>query len=176
MTRQPAHEDNAARAVRLPLDTADPTAVGSQKQEDSMANANTIIQEIETTYRHYIDVFNREDATGFVACYAHPHVMLNGEQGMTAVQTEADHHQVYQNIMAGLRKNEWGRSDIDRLQVFPYSESLVQIVADVTRYKKDGSVLEKLRATYMYRRDGGTWKILTLALIESPFSGPGESR
>ena len=95
---------------------------------------------------------------------------------MTAVQTEADHHQVYQNIMAGLRKNEWGRSDIDRLQVFPYSESLVQIVADVTRYKKDGSVLEKLRATYMYRRDGGTWKILTLALIESPFSGPGESR
>ena len=41
MTRQPAHEDNAARAVRLPLDTADPTAVGSQKQEDSMANAQT---------------------------------------------------------------------------------------------------------------------------------------
>ena len=65
---------------------------------------------------------------------------------------------------------------IDRMQVLPYSESLVQIVADVTRYKKDESVLEKLRATYMYRQAGGTWRIVSLALIEAPFSGPAESR
>jgi hypothetical protein len=83
---------------------------------------------------------------------------------------------VYQNIMAGLRNSDWGRSDIDRMQVLPYAESLAQMVADVTRYKKDGSVLEKLRATYMYRRDAGTWRIVSLALIEAPFSGPGESR
>ncbi len=52
-----AHEDDGARAVRLPLDTADRTAIGSQKQEDGMAEANTIIQEIEAVYHHYIDVF-----------------------------------------------------------------------------------------------------------------------
>lgn len=141
-----------------------------------MSDANTIIQEVESAYNHYIDVFNREDAEGFVACYAHPHAMLSGEQGMTLVQTEADHHQVYQGIMAGLRKSEWGRSGIDRMQVLPYSESLAQMVADVTRYKKDDSVLEKLRATYMYRRDSDTWRIVSLALVEAPFSGPGESR
>ncbi len=138
-----------------------------------MAQANAIIREIETAYHHYIAVFNREDATGFVGCYAHPHVMLSGEQGLSSVQTEADHHTVYHNIMAGLRASEWGRSDIDALQVFPYSESLAQIVADVTRYKRDGSVLEKLRATYMYRRDAEGWKIVSLALVEAPFSGPG---
>ena len=141
-----------------------------------MAKANAISGEIEAAYHHYIEVFNREDAAAFVGCYAHPHVMLSGEQGLSSVQTEADHHQVYQNIMASLRASEWGRSDIDRLQVFPYSESLAQIVADVTRYKRDGSVLEKLRATYMYRRDEESWKIVSLALVEAPFSGPGQSR
>jgi ketosteroid isomerase-like protein len=141
-----------------------------------MAKANAISGEIEAAYHHYIEVFNREDAAAFVGCYAHPHVMLSGEQGLSSVQTEADHHKVYQNIMAGLRASEWGRSDIDRLQVFPYAESLAQIVADVTRYKRDGSVLEKLRATYMYQRDEESWKIVSLALVEAPFSGPGQSR
>ena len=141
-----------------------------------MADTNTITQAIEVAYTHYIEVFNREDAAGFVDCYEHPHVMLSGLQGITPVQTEADHHQVYQTIMQGLRESQWGRSGIDRMQVLPYSESLVQIVADVTRYKKDESVLEKLRATYMYRQAGGIWRIVSLALIEAPFSGPGESR
>ena len=141
-----------------------------------MAEANAIVRDIEAAYHHYIEVFNREDAAAFVACYAHPHVMLSGAQGLTSVETEADHHRVYQTIMDGLRASEWGRSDIDRLQVFPYSASLAQIVADVTRYKRDGAVLEKLRATYMYRRDGESWRIVSLALVEAPFSGPGQSR
>lgn len=141
-----------------------------------MADANTITQEIEAAYRHYIDVFNREDAAGFVACYEHPHAMLSGPQGMTLVKTEADHEKVYQSIMVSLRESQWARSGIDRMQVFPYSESLAQIVADVTRYKRDESVLEKLRATYMYRKDAGTWRIMSLALVEAPFSGPGEGR
>jgi ketosteroid isomerase-like protein len=141
-----------------------------------MADANTIIQEIEAAYHHYIDVFNREDAAGFVACYYHPHAMLNGEQGLTLIQTETDHHQVYQRIMATLYESGWGRTGIDRLQTWPFSGSLAQLVAEVTRYKKDGSVLEQLRATYMYRGDGGAWKILSLALIEAPFLGPGASR
>ena len=141
-----------------------------------MTEANAIVRDIKAAYHHYIEVFNREDAAAFVACYAHPHVMLSGEQGLTSVETEADHHRVYQTIMDGLRASEWGRSGIDRLQVFPYSVSLAQIVADVTRYKRDGAVLEKLRATYMYRRDGESWKIVSLAVVEAPFSGPGQGR
>lgn len=141
-----------------------------------MAKTNTITQEIETAYIHYIDVFNRKDAAGFVDCYEHPHVMLSGRQGITSVQTEADHHQVYQTLMQGLNDSQWGKSGIDRMRVLPYSDSLVQIVADVTRYKKDESVLEKLRATYMYRHNGGVWRIVSLALIEAPFEGPGVTR
>jgi ketosteroid isomerase-like protein len=141
-----------------------------------MAEANALVQEIEAAYHHYIDVFNREDAAGFMNCYSHPHAMLDGTRGLTVIHTEADHRGVYQHIMEGLHKNGWARTGIDRLQIWPFSDSLAQLVADVTRYKKDGSILEKLRASYMYRRDSGAWKILSLALIEAPFSGPGASR
>ena len=141
-----------------------------------MADANAIIRELETAYHHYIEIFNREDAAGFVGCYTHPHTMLSGEHGLSTVNTEADHHRGYQQIMKTLHKQEWGRSGIDRIQIWPFSESLAQLVADVTRYKKDGSILEKLRASYMFRRDSGAWKILAFSLVEAPFSGPGVSR
>jgi hypothetical protein len=102
--------------------------------------------------------------------------MLSGEQGLVTINTETDHHQIYQRIMAPLHESGWGRSEIDRLQIWPFSASLAQLVADVTRYKKDGGVLERLRASYMFRREGEAWKIISLALIEAPFSGPGVSR
>lgn len=141
-----------------------------------MADTNTIVQEIEAAYRHYIDVFNREDIAGFMGCYSHPHTMLSGEHGLTTVQTEADHRRGYQQIMQTLHKQNWGRSDIDRMQIWPFSESLAQLAADVTRYKKDGSVLEKLRANYILRRESGGWKFLSFWLVSLPFAGPGSPR
>jgi hypothetical protein len=78
--------------------------------------------------------------------------------------------------MKALHKQEWGRSGIDRIQVWPFSESLAQLVADVTRYKKDESVLERLRACYMLRREEGGWKILAFGLVAPPFSEPGIPR
>ena len=141
-----------------------------------MADTNTIIREIEAAYQHYIDVFNREDAAGFVACYTHPHTMMSGEQGLSLVNTAAEHERGYHAIMKTLHKQDWERSGIDRTQVWPFSESLAQLVADVTRYKKDGSVLEKLRACYMLRRMEDGWKILAFGLVATPFSGPGLPR
>jgi hypothetical protein len=47
------------------------------------------------------------------------------------------------------------------------------ILSDVTRYKTDGSILEKVRALYMVRRDDG-WKIVTITEIKPPFLGPGD--
>jgi ketosteroid isomerase-like protein len=147
-----------------------------QELEESMAHTDEIIREVESAYHHYIEVFNRGDAAGFVGCYSHPHAMLSSEQGMVVINTETDHHRIYQGIKTTLEKNDWGRSEIDRLQIWPFSKSLAQLVADVTRYKKDGSILEQLRATYMFRSENGAWKIISLSLIEAPFSGPGVNR
>ena len=141
-----------------------------------MADIKMIVDEIEAAYRRYIGVFNREDATGFVACYTHPHTMLSGEQGLSIVNTTAEHERGYQALMDTLHQQKWARSDIDRTQIWPLSDSFAQLVADVTRYRKDGSILEKLRASYMLRREAGMWKILAFSLIAQPFSGPGLPR
>jgi ketosteroid isomerase-like protein len=141
-----------------------------------MADTNAIVREIEVAYHHYIDVFNKEDVAGFIACYAHPHTMLSGEQGLTIINSAAEHERGYHAIMKTLHAQAWGRSGIDRMQVWPFSDALAQLAADVTRYKKDGSVLEKLRATYVLRRDPAGWKFLSFWLVSQPFTGPGQPR
>ena len=141
-----------------------------------MANANTIVPEVEAAYQAYIDVFNREDAAGFMAAYCHPHTMLSGEQGLILINKQEDHLRFYQRTMTTLRERGWQRSGIDRLQIWPFADSLAQLVADITRYKADGAILEQGRYCYMLRRDGTAWKILALAEITAPFSGPGIAR
>ncbi len=141
-----------------------------------MSNADTIIRGVEAFYRAYIDGFNREDTDAFLSSFDYPHAWLSEERGLLTTVTTADQQHFHQHTMASLHQRGWGRSGIDRLQVWPFANSLAMIVADVTRYKKDESVLEKLRACYMVRRDAGAWKILTVTEVKPPFSGPGVVR
>jgi ketosteroid isomerase-like protein len=138
-----------------------------------MVNADAVVREVEAFYQAYIDGFNREDADAFLASFDFPHTMLSGERGLLVTATASAQRRFYQPLMTALHERGWGRSGIDQLQVWPFSETLALIVSDVTRYKTDGSVLEKVRASYMVRRSGETWKIVTLMEIRPPFSGPG---
>ena len=141
-----------------------------------MSDPKDIVSEIAVAYRYYIEVFNREDAAGFVGCYTHPHTMMSGEQGLAVVNTAAEHERGYKALRESLRQQGWSRSDIDQMQVWPLSGTLAQLVADVTRYHKEGTILEKLRASYMFRREQGGWKILAFNLVAEPYAGPGLPR
>lgn len=136
-----------------------------------MANADTIIQEVEAFYHAYIDAFNREDTDFFLRAFCYPNAFLTGEQGMTINAKESDMQRFYQNVMASIQARGWDRSAVDRLQVQPFSETLAMVTADYTRYKKDNTILEQGRACYMMRRDGDSWKMLTIAEIKPPFAG-----
>ena len=160
----------------LTLTEIKPPFSGPMATRESAAEAKPLIGEIENFYRDYIVGFNAEDRAAFVRCYAHPHAFLVDEKGMILTSTVADHERAYQQIMTTLHERGWGRSVTDQLQVWPFSQQTALIVADVTRYKKDQSVLEKLRASYMLQKENGAWKILTVAEIKPPFSGPGERR
>lgn len=127
-----------------------------------MADAHTIVRELESAYHAYIDRFNREDATGFVNCFCYPHAMLTGDRGLLVTKTAVDQERFYQKTMTDLHGRGWGRSGIDRLQVWPLSNSFVLLAADITRYKTDDSVLEQGRCGYTLRRDSSTWKIVTM--------------
>jgi hypothetical protein len=61
-----------------------------------------------------------------------------------------------------------------QLKIWPMAEDLAMVLADGTRYKADGSMLEPVRSCYTVRRDTKNWKIVTISEVEPPFLGPGD--
>ena len=139
-----------------------------------MADSETIVREVEEFYRRYIDGFNREDIDIFMQSFALPFVVISGEQGAAVCASEADLQSFYMRTMVALQEPGWRRSGLDRLRVWPLAERLATLMADVTRYRHDGSVIARLRAFYTVRHDGKNWKIVSLTEARAPFTGPGE--
>lgn len=160
----------------LSLTEVKPPFAGPAAKQEGAAEAKPLMSEIGKMYDGYIAGFNAEDQAAFIRCYGHPHAFLVDEKGMILTSTVAEHERAYQQIMTPLRERGWGKSVTDQLQVWPLSQSTALIVADVTRYKKDQSILEKLRASYMLYKEKGAWKFVLVAAINPPFSGPGEGR
>ena len=136
-----------------------------------MAKTDEIVHELESFYRHYIDVFNREDDS-FYDCFANPYAVISAERGIITIGN--DNRDSFARTMKVLKEHGWQRSGIDRITAWALGEDLGMLVSDVTRYKTDGSVMEKIRACYTLRRDRGKWKIVTLSEIKPPFLGPGD--
>lgn len=139
-----------------------------------MRTAEEIARELESFYRHYIEVFNREDTDQLAGCFAYPYGSVSGERGLATVASADEHRNGFRRIMTALKQQGWARSGIDRIESWAMADDLGMIVSDVTRYQLDGSRLEKLRACYMVRRDGAAWKIVTLSEVKPPFRGPGD--
>ena len=137
-----------------------------------MSSSEEIARELEAFYRHYIEVFNREEDS-FFDCFASPYASVSGGRGLTTVANDTDHRNGFRRTMMTLKERGWARSGIDRITSWAIAENLGMILSDVTRYKTDGSILEKVRALYMVRRDDG-WKIVTITEIKPPFLGPGD--
>lgn len=168
-------KDNGVWKI-LTLTEIKPPFSGPSASQEKAAEAQAIVGEIESFYSAYISGFNKEDQAAFIRSYAHPHAFLLGEQGMIVTATIADHERSYQRVMSDLQKRDWGKSVTDQLQIWPLTSATALIIADVTRYKKDQVVLEKLRASYTLQKESGDWKFLTVTEIKPPFSGPGERR
>ncbi len=139
-----------------------------------MTDQREIVREVEAAYRHYVDTFNRRDPIEISRLYDRPHAQVIGEMGLSVVDDDADQQAWYDLVFAHLDSLDWGRSEVDALQIVPLSPTLAQVVSDVTRYGRDGSQLSQARANYTMRRGDDGWKvILTFPLLEDGFSfGP----
>jgi hypothetical protein len=139
-----------------------------------MTDEAEIVHEVEDFYRRYIDTWGREDPVEVALHYDRPHVHLSGERPPSTVTSDSDQDRWFQQVIA--YEQPWARTGIDALQVFPMSRTLAQLVADISRYGKEGLVLEQQRVSYMLRRGDDGWKVMTYAAVEQPFSGPGRPR
>jgi hypothetical protein len=138
-----------------------------------MISGQEIAKELEAFYKSYIDAFNREDIDLFSESFSFPYGWVTG-RGLGQCATESDHQRSFGKIMGDLKTRGWARSVTDRLKSWALAEDLGMILADVTRYKADGSMLEQVRACYTLRRDPKGWKIVTLTEVKPPFLGPGD--
>lgn len=139
-----------------------------------MPTAVEIGPELESFYRGYIDAFNREDLDHFLGCFGIPYGWVTGERGLTVTTSEDDHQSGFSRIMLDIKQRGWARSAIDQLKTWALGDNLGMILADYTRYKADGSILERGRACYTARRDGKAWKIIALSEIKPGYLGPGD--
>jgi hypothetical protein len=139
-----------------------------------MSTAESIQSELEDFYKCYIDTFNREDIDRFGESFAFPYGWISGDRGLIECTSESDHQRGFARIIAGLKDRGWVRSGIDQLRIWPMAGDLAMLLADVSRYKSDGSPLERVRACYTVRRDSKGWKIVTIAEVKPPFLGPGD--
>ena len=135
--------------------------------------ADQITEELEAFYTSYIGAFNREDIDAFTESFAYPYAWITGRHGLSQCATDGDHQRGFGKIMSDLKERGWARSVVDRFNGWAMAEDLAMILADVTRYKADGAILEKVRACYTVRRDAKGWKIITLSEVRPPFLGPG---
>lgn len=140
-----------------------------------MADTETIIQDVAAFYRNFIDGFNQEDTDLYLRSFCYPNAILSGEQGMIVHTKESDQQRFYQEVMVSIQSLGWDHTEVDRIEVWPLSETMAAGSADIVRYKADGSQLEQGRYFYTFRRDGGVWKILTLTEVKPPFTGPARS-
>lgn len=138
-----------------------------------MATPEQITRELEAFYKDYIDSFNREDIDAFVEKWSFPHGWVSGERGLAVTATEGDHQRATGQIFSAIKSRGWARSATDRMTAWALAENLGMILADVTRYKSDGSVLERVRACYTLRRGDKGWTIVTVSEVKPPFLGPG---
>ncbi len=138
-----------------------------------MPDHGAILEEVEAAYRHYVDVFNGRDPQEIADLYHRPHAQVIGEIGLSVVANDADQEQWYEFVMAALGDQGWHRTEVETVWIWPLSPTLAQLVADVTRYRADGCVLNQARANYMLCRRDGVWKVvLTFPLLEDGFDVP----
>jgi hypothetical protein len=135
-----------------------------------MAQSDEIARDLESFYRHYVHVFNRED-NSFHACYAPVFQIVTGEQGVVTVTNDTN---FWGDYMKALKQRGWARSEVDRLKTWALADDLGMIIVDVTRRKADNSVLDPWRGIYLARRTGDSWQFIVLSDIKPPYLGPGD--
>ena len=75
--------------------------------------------------------------------------------------------------LAGMKKSGWQRSDTKIVKIWPFSNNHGLLMADIVRYKTDGTILNKGRYCYSMRRAGELWQICAVTDVGEAFAGPG---
>lgn len=115
---------------------------------------------IDEAYKAYIDGFMRGPAAA-AACWGVPALFVLPER-VIAMQTHADLEGFYAATLSRLKSSGYSHSDFIRRSLKLLNEKTALYGTSFVRMKTDGTELERLATTYLFRNDGSGWKIFSL--------------
>ncbi|MHB8383891.1 MAG: nuclear transport factor 2 family protein [Candidatus Binataceae bacterium] len=131
-----------------------------------MRREEEIIAEVEAFYRAYIDAFNREDIDSYSDFFM-PGYSLILPDNVATYATAAELQRYSAQAFIDVKSRGWTRSAVDLLKVTPLGDNQAMILAEVTRYRGDESVLLRARVSYIVIRTAQGWKIAAMIPLAS---------
>jgi hypothetical protein len=138
-----------------------------------MSSLEQIRKELEAFYESYAAAFNGKNVSAISECFACPCALITGH-GLNQCSTENELQHLLGRILANLKERGWTHSEMGQLTIWPMAEDMAMVVADATRCKADGSMLEPVRSCYTVCRGAKSWKIVTVSEVDPSFLGPGD--
>ena len=133
-----------------------------------------VAREVMSVLDAFLDAFNRQDVRAEERTYHFPHYRLaNGL--MSAWPAPGDETEAW---MAGtyktLRESGWDRSSWTRRRIVHISDSKVHVDTELTRYRKDGTVIARLDSLYIVTKENGRWGIKMRSSFDVVIAAPGD--
>ncbi len=131
-------------------------------------------REVMSVLDAFLDAFNRQDARAEERTYHFPHYRLaNGV--MSAWPAPGDEAEAWMNgTYQTLRESGWDHSSWTRRRIIHVSDSKAHIDTEITRYRKDGSVITSLESLYIVTKENGRWGIKMRSSFDVVIAAPGD--
>ena len=122
-------------------------------------------QQLNSFLLDYCETFRPGNLPAVAEFYHLPVTMIFKDR-VTVLNTIADVILALQSIMDGLVKRSFTHSRVDECHAHQLTETIGLLSAKFSRIKADGTVLEKLGATYTVINSGDGYKITVLVAHE----------
>jgi hypothetical protein len=122
-----------------------------------------------------LDAFNQQNARAEERTYQFPHYRLaNGLMSVLSgpgSETETWMEGMYKT----LRESGWDHSSWTRRRIVHISDSKAHVDTEITRYRKDGTVLARLDSLYIVTKENGRWGIKMRSSFDTVIAAPGDA-
>ncbi len=118
---------------------------------------------IDRAYRSYTDAFIAGDLSTIMKYCSNPLVVVSQKE-VRVLPTAADVETFYRAVLQGLKERGYSHSKLSEVNVRLLGTGVALVSIVTTRYKTDGSELETLGVTYLFRKTEGIWKLAVLTV------------
>ena len=116
---------------------------------------------IDRAYRSYVDAFIAGDLSTIMKYCSTPLVVVR-QQEVRVLATAADVETFYRAALQRLKERGYSHSKLSEVNVRLLGTGVALVSVVGTRYKIDGSELETLGFTYLFRKTEGVWKLAVI--------------